>query len=223
MLLTVTMNAAIDKRYVVENGQQGKVNRVKECAYTPGGKGINVSKQARIAGGDVLATGVVGGYAGKYIENKLAEMGIDTSFYHVEGESRSCINIWDEKSKIQTEYLEPGIQVTPKETSEFLALFDQLTDQVDLIEISGSVPRGMDERLYPKMIGMCRKKGKRVILDTSGTLLFGGIKAHPTLIKPNADEIAMLTGENPDDIHAVADSARRKCSVLPAPCLLLRL
>ena len=71
MILTVTLNAAIDKRYVVNNFKTGEVNRVKECTYVPGGKGLNVSKPASIYGAEVIATGFVGGYAGAYIENAL--------------------------------------------------------------------------------------------------------------------------------------------------------
>ena len=71
MILTVTLNAAIDKRYVVDGFQVGEVNRVKECAYTPGGKGLNVSTPASIAGADVTSTGFVGGHAGNYIVDSL--------------------------------------------------------------------------------------------------------------------------------------------------------
>lgn len=99
MILTVTLNAAIDKRYVIDGFSQGEVNRVKSCSYTPGGKGLNVSKPAVIAGGSVVATGFVGGHAGGYIEEALSSFGITGSFYHLNGESRSCINIWDEKKQ----------------------------------------------------------------------------------------------------------------------------
>ena len=47
MILTVTLNAAIDKRYVVDDYKVGEVNRVRECSYVPGGKGLNVSKPAK--------------------------------------------------------------------------------------------------------------------------------------------------------------------------------
>lgn len=87
MILTVTLNAAIDKRYVVENFRLGEVNRVKECAYTPGGKGLNVSKPAAIAGEEVVATGFVGGHAGNYIEEALKPFGIQSEFYHLEAEA----------------------------------------------------------------------------------------------------------------------------------------
>ena len=92
MILTVTLNAAIDKRYVVNNFKTGEVNRVKECTYVPGGKGLNVSKPASIYGAEVTATGFVGGYAGAYIENALKPFGIKSAFYHVAAESRSCID-----------------------------------------------------------------------------------------------------------------------------------
>ena len=71
MILTVTLNAAIDKRYVVKEFQVGEVNRVAECTYTPGGKGLNVSKPASIAGAEVVATGFAGGHAGNYIVDSL--------------------------------------------------------------------------------------------------------------------------------------------------------
>ena len=108
MILTVTLNVAIDKRYVVDDFKAGEVNRVRECSYVPGGKGLNVSKPASIYGAEVVATGFVGGHAGNYIEDALKPFGIKGEFYHVDAESRSCINIWDEVNHVQTEFLEPG-------------------------------------------------------------------------------------------------------------------
>ena len=75
MILTVTLNAAIDKRYVVDDFKVGEVNRVRECSYVPGGKGLNVSKPASIYGAEVVATGFVGGHAGNYIEDALKPFG----------------------------------------------------------------------------------------------------------------------------------------------------
>lgn len=81
MILTVTLNAAIDKRYVVDDFKVGEVNRVRECSYVPGGKGLNVSKPASIYGAEVVATGFVGGHAGNYIEDALKPFGIKGEFY----------------------------------------------------------------------------------------------------------------------------------------------
>ena len=123
MILTVTLNAAIDKRYVVAGAKMGEVNRVLSCISTPGGKGLNVSKAAAIGGAEVTATGLVGGYAGQFIVKKLKEFHVRAEFYHLADESRSCINIWDSISKLQTEYLEPGFMV---KTGGFSGLFSKV-------------------------------------------------------------------------------------------------
>ena len=146
MILTVTLNAAIDKRYVVDGFQVGEVNRVKECAYTPGGKGLNVSKPASIAGAEVVATGFVGGHAGHYIEDSLKPFGIRSEFYHLADESRSCINIWDEVNHVQTEFLEPGFTVTEEDFANFEEKFKGLVAKADVVSMSGSVPKGLDGR-----------------------------------------------------------------------------
>lgn len=208
MILTVTLNAAIDKRYVVENFKTGEVNRVKECSYVPGGKGLNVSKPAAIYGADVVATGFVGGHAGNYIEEALKPFGISGDFYHVEAESRSCINIWDEVNHVQTEFLEPGFTLTEEDFIGFEKKFKELVKNADVIAMSGSVPKGLDGTAYQKLVRIAKEAGKPVILDTSGKLLEMGIEAMPTLIKPNIDEIRMLTGKNCDDIQDIIEAAR---------------
>lgn len=209
MILTVTLNAAIDKRYVVENFQVGEVNRVKECSYVPGGKGLNVSKPASIYGAEVVATGFVGGHAGNYIEDALKPFGIKSEFYHVDAESRSCINIWDETNHVQTEFLEPGFTVSEEDFSGFLEKFKGLAAEADVVAMSGSVPKGLDGTAYQKLVRVCRDAGKKVILDTSGKLLEMGIEAKPTMIKPNLDEIRMLTGKECENFNDMVEAAKR--------------
>lgn len=208
MILTVTLNAAIDKRYVVEDYQEGQVNRVKECSYVPGGKGLNVSKPASIYGAEVVATGFVGGHAGNYIEDSLKPFGIKSEFYHVEAESRSCINIWDEVKHVQTEFLEPGFTLTEKDFDGFEQKFRTLVKDAKIVAMSGSVPKGLDGTAYQRLVRIVKEAGKPVILDTSGQLLEMGIQAAPTLIKPNIDEIRMLTGKTCDDINDIIEAAK---------------
>ena len=208
MILTVTLNAAIDKRYVVNNFKTGEVNRVKECTYVPGGKGLNVSKPASIYGAEVIATGFVGGYAGAYIENALKPFGIKSAFYHVAAESRSCINIWDEVNKVQTEFLEPGFTLTEEDFAGFEEKFRNLVKEAKVVAMSGSVPKGLDRTAYQRLIKIVKEAGIPVILDTSGKLLEMGIEAAPTMIKPNIDEIRMLTGKNCDNIQDIIDAAK---------------
>ncbi|MBO5461552.1 MAG: 1-phosphofructokinase [Ruminococcus sp.] len=208
MILTVTLNAAIDKRYVVEGLRFGEVNRVKECSYVPGGKGLNVSKAAVIAGADVTATGFIGGHAGRYIEEALKPFHIKSEFYHVDQESRSCINIWDSVKHVQTEFLEPGFTLVKEDFDGFVDKFSELVKDADVVSMSGSVPKGLDGTAYQKLVKIVKKAGKKVILDTSGRLLEMGIESCPTMIKPNLDEIRMLTGKNCDNMEEMIEAAK---------------
>ena len=208
MILTVTLNAAIDKRYVVDNFKTGEVNRVKECTYVPGGKGLNVSKPASIYGAEVVATGFVGGHAGAYIEDALKPFGINSAFYHVGAESRSCINIWDEINQVQTEFLEPGFTLTDEDFAGFEEKFRGLVKEAKVVAMSGSVPKGLDGTAYQRLVKIVKDAGIPVILDTSGRLLEMGIEAAPTMIKPNIDEIRMITGKHCDDIQDIINAAK---------------
>lgn len=194
MILTVTANAAIDKRYVVDAFDVGEVNRVKSCAPTAGGKGLNVARVAHLVGADVTATGFLGGHAGKFIEERVMQQEIKSEFVWCEGESRTCINIWDEAKMQQTEFLEPGFVVTEDDCERLIKKIKTLLPKCKVLTISGSVPKGADASLYKKIIREAKKEGIPVLLDTSGTLLKECVEECPTLLKPNVDEIRGFTG-----------------------------
>ena len=206
MILTVTLNAAIDKRYVVDGFQTGEVNRVLSCVYTAGGKGLNVS--AAIAGERVTATGFVGGYAGRYIEAELKPLHVKNAFYRLEAESRSCINIWDKKAGRQTELLEPGFTVTAEQFGIFEEQYRKLAEKAYVIALSGSVPKGLDGSVYKRLVRIGKEAGRKVILDTSGELLREGIEAGPFMVKPNIDEIRMLTGKTCGSQEELVEAAK---------------
>ena len=209
MILTVTMNVAIDKRYVVEDFRIGSVMRVKECSYTAGGKGLNVSKVARISGGDVTATGIAAGHAGEYVTEELEKTGVKSDFVKVRGESRSCINIYDEKSGSQTEFLEPGVTVTAGDIKRFTDKYSGLLKKADIVSVSGSVPKGVESDFYNTLIELAGKDKKPILVDTSGELLKNAVLSKPDFIKPNTDEIEMLLGRKPESEKEIIYSAER--------------
>ena len=155
-----------------------------------------------------MATGFVGGHAGNYIEESLKAYHVTGDFYHLEAESRSCINIWDEKNQRQTEFLDPGFTVTEEEFQAFAEKFRGLVEQADVVTMSGSVPKGLDGTAYQRLVKIVKDAGKPVILDTSGKLLTMGIEACPTMIKPNIDEIRMLTGKRCDHMEDIIEAAK---------------
>ena len=215
MILTVTANASIDKRCVVDDFTDGEVNRIRECVYSAGGKGLNVSHAAHIAGEEITATGFLGGHSGKFIEEELIKEGIISDFVWCEGESRSCLNIWNEAKKEQTEFLEPGFTIGPEKEDELVQKVEGLLSKAAVMTISGSVPKGSGSGLYKRLVSLGRSMDRKVILDTSGNLLSECLEAEekPFLIKPNMDEIRMLTGRHVstvEEIKAAADVLHEK-------------
>ena len=138
----------------------------------------------------------------------MKPFGIKSAFYHVAAESRSCINIWDEVNQVQTEFLEPGFTLTESDFAGFEEKFRTLVKEAKVVAMSGSVPKGLDGTAYQRLVKIVKDAGIPVILDTSGKLLEMGIEAAPTMIKPNIDEIRMLTGKNCDDIQDIINAAR---------------
>lgn len=192
MILTVTLNASVDKLYLVDRMEPGTVMRVKRVVNTAGGKGLNVSRVASAAGERVLATGFIGGFAGEYIRAMLARDGIQARFVKIDGETRSCVNVADLSTGKHTEFLEPGAQVSAAKQEEFLENYRALLPGCSVAVLSGSLPGGVAPDFYGRLIALAKEQGKRVILDTSGEALKRGIAFHPDLIKPNADEIRQL-------------------------------
>ena len=170
------------------------VNRTQKVSKTPGGKGLNVSRVLKQLGSPVLATGLLGGHIGAFIKEKLDEVALENNFYPIQSETRNCIAILHEG--LQTEILEAGPTITPEEQAGFLAHFETLLKEVDLITISGSLPSGMDETLYATIIEKAAAVGIPVLLDTSGKTLKIALEAStkPALIKPNQEELAGLLG-----------------------------
>lgn len=209
MIAAFTMNVSIDRRYVVANARQGAVNRVQECTYSAGGKGLNVARVLHTLGQDVIAGGIAGGDAGRYILRRLDGEGIAHRFTQAAGESRSCINILDQATGTQTEYPEPGSPVSAEEYEAFLQDFDALCGKCKVITMSGSLPKGMDAKTYAQLIERATAAGCKVLLDTSGASLAASLDSKPYYVKPNEDEIKGLVGCDADNEEQVAEAARQ--------------
>ncbi|MFO7294524.1 MAG: 1-phosphofructokinase family hexose kinase [Clostridia bacterium] len=196
MILTVTMNPAIDKVYAIDDFHVHGVFRPKAMTATAGGKGLNVARVARILGQQVMATGLIGGAAGQFIHDQLHNIGIIDNFVPIKGETRICINIMDEKNNTSTEILEPGPVVSEDEYKAFLERFEEMVAQCDVVTASGSLPRGIPADFYRSLIAIAKRKRKIFILDTSGEYLKEGIKEGPFMVKPNQHEFRQVVGHD---------------------------
>jgi tagatose 6-phosphate kinase len=194
MIVTVTLNPAIDKRYVVERLTPGEVIRVKSVQNSAGGKGLNVARAAAIMRETVTATGFLGGHNGDFVEEALRLEGIMAAFTKTVGETRCCINVYDASTGKQTELLEPGDSIDDETLRSLLGQYDALMPSCDTVVLSGSAPPGLPDDIYATFIEKARTSGVAVILDTSGVKLAAALAAKPSLIKPNLEEMAALTG-----------------------------
>ena len=208
MILVVNLNASIDKRYEMENIEKGQVMRARCVENTPGGKGLHVANVATILKEDCIATGLLGGKSGEFIEDKLKDYGIKQDFVKINGETRSCLAIITD-DLAQTEILEPGPEVSEKEQHSFLDKYMDLIKDANVVVASGSVPRNVPSNFYRRLIEMANAQGKKFLLDTSGELLKEGIKGKPYFIKPNKDEIEALTGRKINTIEDIISEIKR--------------
>lgn len=208
MITTITLNVSVDKAYYIKGSiVPGTVARVVKCRNTAGGKGLNVARIADFCGEEVTAAGFIGGFNGAYVKDLLDRDGISNQFTKTKAETRSCINILAE-DETSTEYLEPGETVIEEEVSQFFKDLDQMLESADVFTISGSIPAGVPKDIYAKMIGKIKEKGKQVILDTSGDFLKEGIKAGPTMIKPNDEELEAILGVPIENRQQTIDAAK---------------
>lgn len=198
MVLTVTLNPSIDNLYTLENGtvpvtiKLGHSNRIGKPKTSAGGKGINTAKALRVLGVPVKATGFYGGSNGKQVMRQLKKKKIDADFIRVDQETRGCVSIREEGRSRQTELLEKGPDISAQEKEEFLALYARSLKECSWVQIGGSVPGNIDPSFYSLLIEQAKEAGKKVFLDTSDNLLKASLKARPTAIKPNRDELAKL-------------------------------
>lgn len=206
-LLTVTLNAAVDKTYTVPGFSLDRVHRPTDFRAVAGGKGINVARVFRELGGKCVATGFLGGHNGEFIADGLRAEGIEDAFVRTRGESRVCIAIIDPIGKTQTEVNENGPEVHPDEVQQLIERFESLLPKVSAVTLSGSLPPGCPEDIYARLIYMARAHGVTCALDSSGPPLRIGWEAGPDIIKCNRFELSALrpdAGESVEDISGAA-------------------
>ena len=208
MILTVTLNPAVDKTCSIQELLLGQVNRLKYVQSIAGGKGVNVTRVLRQFDYPVTAMGFLGGYSGRLIEDTLKDMGVNCCFTWIKQETRVSTNILAEDGCV-TEILEPGPEITKEELSAFLEEYRKQLPACEWIVISGSIPKGVPADIYGKLIQWAKEQDKKVLLDTSGEPLRLAAEAGPYLVKPNQKELESLVGRKLETIEEIQMEAER--------------
>ncbi|MER5771490.1 1-phosphofructokinase family hexose kinase [Streptomyces sp. NPDC001985] len=208
MILTVTLNTALDITYTVDALTPHTSHRVGEVGERPGGKGLNVARVLSALGHETVVTGFAGGPAGTVLRELLAPLPPHDALVPTSGTTRRTIAVVDTATGDTTQLNEPGPVVTAGEWAAFLDRYGTLLPGADAVALCGSLPPGIHVGAYAELVRRARAAGVPVLLDTSGEPLRRGIAARPDLVKPNADELARLTGAR-EPLRAARDARRR--------------
>ena len=216
MIVTVTLNAAVDRTLTVPNLQLGQRHRASQSLTMAGGKGINVARALKSLDTPVIATGLAGGRTGDRIIEELATEAILNDFVRITDESRTSSAFVDPTAGTLTEVYEWGPAVRPEELETLLDKLHYLSRVASYVVFSGSLPRDVEDDFYAEAIRDLSRRGVQCVLDCEGEPLRVGAEAEPWLVAPNQREAESLVGQEffePDDflmaLDAIADLGPR--------------
>jgi 1-phosphofructokinase/tagatose 6-phosphate kinase len=199
VILTVTLNAAIDRTIAVPNFRQGHRHRAVEASTAAGGKGVNVARALKLLGRPVIATGLAGGPTGARLMERLAEESILTDFTWIAGESRTNLAVVDPTSGEQTEINERGPDVTDEELERFVEKLLYLARGARICVVAGSLPPSIPPSFCARIVTELNAAGVETILDTEGEPLVAALRAGPSAVTPNAREAEGAVGHEFND------------------------
>ncbi len=206
MIITVTLNTAVDKTLAVPNFRLGRRHRTVEQTTMPGGKGVNVARVLKTLGQPVIATGLAGGATGTRIVEQLTQFSVLSDFVRIREESRTNTAVIDPTTGEQTEINERGPAVSEAEVEMFVDKLLYLAQGASLCVFAGSLPRQVDTDVYARLIPELRRLGVETVVDTDGDPLRRAVRAEPDVISPNVLEAEELVGHefNDEEDQAIA-------------------
>lgn len=208
MILTVTLNAAIDRTVAVPNFRLAHRHRAVESRTVAGGKGINVARALRLLGRPVIAAGFAGGPTGNRVLEQLRREAILTDFTWIAGETRINMAVIDPTSGEQTEINERGPAVSPEEVERFVERLGYLAAGARFCVLAGTLPPGAGEDLYARLVRDLRAAGVPTILDSEGEPMLAGLRAGASVVTPNQREAEELVGQEFADREDFVEGVR---------------
>ncbi|QTX31303.1 1-phosphofructokinase family hexose kinase [Aminithiophilus ramosus] len=194
MIVTVTLNPAIDEEYVVPDFAPGGWFRATKIDRSPGGKGVNVSLVLKQLGYDSAAMGFLAGFNGEYVRDSLKRLGLTTNFVHTRGETRTNVYVVDEVSHVETGVAEAGPYITEEALGRFLINYKRLLKRADCVLFGGSLPPGVPQDIYRELIVLAREAGVVTFIDAAGAPLMAGLEGIPSFAKVDHRFMSRVAG-----------------------------
>jgi 1-phosphofructokinase family hexose kinase len=207
VIVTVTLNAALDRTVRVPNFQLGANHRANASLRLPGGKGVNVARALKQLGQPVIATGLAGGRTGTYIIEELTAEGILNDFVRIKDESRTSTAVIDPNTGQQTEINEYGPHVEAAELEVLMGKIRYLLKGADVFVIAGSLPRGVPANFYATLVKELRGARMVTAVDATGPALRAALSAEPGVVSPNVREAEEIVGHEFGDEEDMAAAA----------------
>lgn len=197
MIVTVTLNPALDITYTIAELKAGTTHRPRVHAQA-GGKGVNVSRTLHALGHETVAVLPLGGFDGDAVRAELEAAGVPHHAIPIAGATRRTVTVVEESGQA-TGFNESGPELTGIEWAEICAAVASLLESAVLdasavLVLSGKLPRGLAEDVYAELITVAESLGVPTILDTEGAPLLAALAARPAIVKPNAHELLDATG-----------------------------
>ena len=198
-IVTLTINPSVDIFVNVDHVEPTAKLRCSAPKRDPGGGGINVARVAHRLGGDVAAIYPVGGALGKLLQRLVEREGIDSIVTPSHVETRENFTAYETHSGNQFRFVLPGSAL---HRAEWEACFDRLVslpENPKFVVASGSVPPGVPDDFFARVVREAKRQGAQTVVDTSGAPLAAVLDEGVTLIKPNLDELSDLAGATLDN------------------------
>ncbi len=208
MIVTVTMNPAIDKSISVPGFAIGRTNRARTEKVDLGGKGINVARALHKLGCPATALGFLPGNEGPSMSAVLAATGIHPDFLYVPGEIRTNLKIKDPLTGSETEINQLGFQVDAGHLEDLAVRVREHASRSAAVILSGSLPEGAPPDIYARLLRIAKSCGARTVLDASGAAFKHGLAERPDLVKPNRAEVEELLAVRIEGDPQLLDAAR---------------
>ncbi|MDR3231200.1 MAG: PfkB family carbohydrate kinase [Synergistaceae bacterium] len=210
MILTVTLNPAVDMDFIVRDLQPGERYRagVDVSRRSPGGAGINISIVLKRLGLPSIATGFLAGFDGSCILDELQKEDIFTNFVHIGGETRINVCIIDIAKNSETRLHERGVEVSAPDRDTFLRTYERVLTRTDMVSIGGSLPPGIDASIYGEMVRMAKNAAIPVMLHPAEEDLEAALEEAPSVVKLNYQRSWLRSSHVQMSVDAFMECAR---------------
>ncbi len=207
MIITVTLNPAVDHTLDLHHLTLGDTNRVQNSRIDPGGKGINVSRVLQELGRESMASGLAPGSLGRFVEHSLLERGILCDFVHTRGQTRTNLTVVDESIHETTLLSYRGPEIDPRHMTTLETKLRRYLSSGDWLVIAGSIPPPIKPEAYARLIELGRDAEAKTVLDADAEALAAGLRGKPDLVKTNHHEAERLLGRELGDDASLEQAA----------------